>query len=455
MEKNKFERVLEIFTEKFEQIVPDRTDARTIFSLHIESKENLDKTSFTETEVKQLIKQYLKDESATEREQRQKIEERLQTLLRQQFIERTTEKKFTLTDYASKLCELFCEKIQPLLNPSEIEKTLEDIFLTLKSRSKTIEDIRHWFEKDFKGKLKAEIDTQTRALEFQISDLRNDLNEKFKSMSFFELTDYFNLKMDIVIENRKKLTKSFNGLDEISDILSETPLNKSGEVEFIQIKTNLNETLSHYRQKLEKAGEEISQIKRVASSLFDKIDKKPFYRKLEQFFYSVLEQCESEKKANRTDKEDILYYSVLVKLPDYVKDIEIIRDTPDLFKYPEFYEDFNISKNQQTQNIDKDTNHLNAAADRSKRRKQQAQRIEYWLENLRDKLKKDGEVDFSTFYLEMLNEDNDIEVAIKGTEHILKTLRHEKYKVETSRQFSINKKIPHNALWNIKIKNPS
>ncbi len=449
-----FDKILELFSERFEHIVPDKTDARVIFSLYVESKEFPDKLSFSEVEIKQLIKKYHKEETETEREQRQKIEERLQTLLRQQFIDRSTDKRIVLTDYSIKLCDLFFDKIQPLLNPSEIEKTLEDIFITLEKRSNTIENLQHWYEKDFKGKLKSEIDTQTRALEFQITELKNDLNEKFKSMSFIELTDYFSSKMDTVIENRRKLTKSFNGLDSISDILSETPLNKLDNIEFIQIKSHLNETLNHYRHKLDRAGEEISQIKRIASSLFDKIDKKPFYRKLESFFFSILAQSESDKKANRTDKkEDVLYYTVDLKLPQEINNIEIIKGTPDLFIYPEFHENFNISKNQKTESIQKNVEHLNAAAERSTKRKQQARRIEYWLSDIKERLKVSKEFDFAPFYLEMLNTDQDIEVAIKGMEHILKTLRQEKYEIIMTNDFSINHSNTNNAIWNIKIKN--
>lgn len=451
------EKILETFSEKFEHIVPDRTDARVLFSLFIDFQENPDKTSYGELEIKELIKKYHKQDTATEREQRQRVEERLQTLLRQQFIDRNKDRRIVLTDYSMQLCKLFFEKIQPLLNPSEIERTLEDVKTTLELRSKTVEDIKHWYNNQFLKVLKSQVANQTIAIEYQITELKNDLNEKFKSMPFMELLDYFNRQMEIVIENRRKLTKSFNGLDEITGILADTPLNKLSDVEFIQIKSNLNETLDHYKYKLEKTGDEISQIKRIASSLFDKIDKKPFYRKLETFLYQVLEQSYSQKKSNRTDKEDNLYYAVDILLPEIVQPIEFIKDTPDAFLFPEFHENFVVSKNQKSETINRNLENMETAAEKSRRRQEQARIIEGWLSNLRKQLTTKEEVDYSTFYMEMLNteNDNDIELAIKGTEHILKRLRQEKYRVETSTEFSIDTKYPDNAIWNIKIKKPS
>ena len=449
------EKIIEIFSEKFEHIVPDRTDARVMFSLFIDSQENPDKTSYGEIEFKDLIKKYHKKDTGTEREQRQRVEERLQTLLRQQFIDRTKERRIVLTDYSLQLNKLFFEKIQPMLNPSEIEKTLEDVKTTLELRSKTVEDIKHWYQNQFLKVLKSQIATQTIAIEYQIAELKNDLNEKFKSMSFMELLDYFNVQMENVIENRRKLTKSFYGLDAITEILADTALNKLSDVDFIQIKSSLNETLDHYKYKLEKTGDEISQIKRIASSLFDKIDKKPFYRKLETFFYQVLEQSNLLKKSNRTDKEEILFYTVDISLPEIVQPISFIRDTPEIFLFPEFHESFSISKNQKSETINRNLKNIETAAKKSRKRQEQARKIEGWLVNLKEQLTKQEEINYSDFYIEILNRENDIDLAIKGTEYILKKLRQENYNIVTSTEFSINTKYRDNAIWNIKIKKPS
>jgi len=98
---------------------------------------------------------------------------------------------------------------------------------------------------------------------------------------------------------------------------------------------------------------------------------------------------------------------------------------------------------------------LETAATKSRKRQEQARKIEAWLKTLRQQVMDNEEIDYSTFYMEMLKTENDIELAIKGTEHILKKLRKEKFKVETTTEFSIDPKYPNNAIWNIKIKKPS
>jgi len=449
------EKILEIFADKFEHIVPHRTDARVLFSIFIDSKKNTDKTSYSELEIKDLIRKYHKEDTDTDREQRQKVEERLQTLLRQQFIDRNKDKRIVLTDYSLQLCNLFFDKVQPMLNPSIIEKILENVKATLELSCKSVEDLQLWYDTQFKKILKTEIANQTIAMEFQIAELKNDLNKKFKSLQFEELLDHCEQQMEIVIADRKQLTKSFNGLDAISEILAETHLNKLNDLQFIDIKSSLNETLDHYKYKLEKTGDNISKIKQIVRGLFDIISKKAFDRKLEAFFYEVLAQSQTEKKQNRKDKEETLYYSVEISLPEIVKPISFIKDTPEEFLFPGFYESFSVSKNQKAETINRNLSNLETAATKSRKRQEQARKIEAWLKTLRQQVMDNEEIDYSTFYMEMLKTENDIELAIKGTEHILKKLRKEKFKVETTTEFSIDPKYPNNAIWNIKIKKPS
>lgn len=446
------DKILEIFAEKFEFIVPNITDAKVLFSLFIDIRKNTEKTSYSESEIRELIRKYHKEDTETEREQRQKVEERFQTLLRQQFLDRNRENRIVLTDYSLQLCNLFYEKIQPLLNPSIIEKILEDVKTTLESKCKSVEDLKVWYQTQFVKVLKAEIANQTIAMDFQISELKDKLNEKFKTLPYEELVEYCQEQMDIVIEDRRKLTKSFNGLDAITDILANTPLNRLDSLDFIDIKRNLNETLEHYKYKLEQTGENISKIKNIVRSLFDIVSKKAFDRKLETFFYQILEESQTESKSNRTDSEDSLFYSVEISLPDFVQPLSFIKDTPEKFLYPEFYESFIVSKNQKAETVSRNLKNLEKAANKSRKRQEQARKIEIWFNILKEQLTTKDEIDYSAFYMEMLTVEEDVELAIKGTEHILKKLRQEKFKIETTKNFTIDKNNPNNAIWNIKIK---
>ena len=175
--------ILELFSEKFRYIVPDSTDAKVLFSIYIDSKNNTDKISFSETEVRELIRKHHKEDTETDREQRQKVEERFQTLLRQQFLDKNREKRIVLTDYSLQLCNLFFDKVQPLINPSVIEKILETVKTTLELSCKSIEDLKIWYQTQFIKVLKAEIANQTIAMDYQISELKNNMNQQFKAIA--------------------------------------------------------------------------------------------------------------------------------------------------------------------------------------------------------------------------------------------------------------------------------
>lgn len=448
-----YQKIAEIFAEKFNHIIPARVDAKVIFALFLRLKEYPDKASCSEQEIKELIRKFLKETGTTEREYRQKIEERLQTLLRNQFLDRNRDRAILLSDYSLQLCSLFFDKVQPLLKPSEIERTLEDVKATLNNRLSTLDDFKHWYENQFQKILKNQLATQTNAIEYQIAALENDLNERYKVMPFVDLIDYFNRQLEVVIIERRKLTKSFQGLDSISEILSNSTLNSLHNMEFIQIKSNLNETFEYYKYKLERTEDRISHIKKIASSIFDKIDKKPFYRKLEVFWKKVLEQSVADKKGNRTDKDDNLYFEVRISLPN-IPTIDYIKDGPENFIYPDFFEQFGHSRNQRNPLPEKNQEYLKTKLERSKRRQERSKRIALLFTDIKKKLNKSGRVNYSEFYHGILQTD-DLETAIKGTQFILRKLRQEKYIVETSTDFVFSDSNPNNAIWNITIKKPS
>lgn len=442
-------KFLEIFSEKFESIIPDRTNGKILFSIYLEQEEKPDKNTYSEPEFKEKIRFFLKQESTSEREQRQKVEERLQSLLRYHYIERTRDKLIMLTEYSIQLCNLVFNKIQPFLNPSEIEMVLDNAKLTLEANIKDLTSFKHWYDHQFGNLLKPAINTQIAALDLQISALSTQFNLRYKNDNFEDLLTYFTSQMETVIEDRKKLTLAFNRLSDITDILDKTQLNHNSDIEFLRIKMSLNELFEHYRFKLDETGNKITQIKKVATGIFDKLDKRPFYRKLETFLLSILELSDSQKKGNRKDNEVDLYYSVDIVLPEYVKPISIIKDTPGFFIYPELHESFILTKNQKTQPLERDRINIKLATEKSKRRQEQARKIEKWLNDIKGEIKVHGQLDFSAYYLSVLNKEKDLELVIKGTEHILKKLRQEGFIVKSSPEFIFSEIDKNNAIWKI------
>jgi hypothetical protein len=107
-----FDRILEIFADSFNQFFPEKEDARILFSLFIKNKQHPDKIIFSESEVAELIRKHYKEDNETEKEQRKKFFDRLQRLLRSNFLERAEERQhFLLSDYSNQLCVLFFKKI--------------------------------------------------------------------------------------------------------------------------------------------------------------------------------------------------------------------------------------------------------------------------------------------------------------------------------------------------------
>ena len=79
------EKIFNLFNEKFSELIPDRIDGLVIFSLFLITKDNSEKKSFSESEIRQEIKKYL--ESNSDRDKSGSVEKQLQKLLGQNFIE--------------------------------------------------------------------------------------------------------------------------------------------------------------------------------------------------------------------------------------------------------------------------------------------------------------------------------------------------------------------------------
>ena len=445
------EKIFNLFNEKFLEIIPDRDSGLVVFSLFLVTKDNSEKKSFSETEIRQEIRKYI--ESNTDRDNSGAVEKQLQKLLGQNFIEPTKDKRIALTGYSLQLCSLFLNQIQPLLNPSEIEKILEDVEKTLLSRIATLEDFNHWFENHFTLVAKPKINDQIIALDYQLIEIEKDFNKQFKNLSIPELIRYCNVNLDRVVEDRKKLSKSFNGLDKLSAILTDCHLNSLSDLNFITTKGLINDVIDKARFKLENTEERIAQIKNNVRGLFAIIDKKPFFRKLETFLDIVLENTVSTNKVNRKDVEQNLYYKTDIALPAFLKPICVVNNSPDNFNYPTFYESFSNPKNQKVEVRIVNKEAIQQARDRKLKEKERALKIEAWLSEILEKLKLQPEIDFSQLYFDVLDREQDIETAVKGTEYILKKLRKKNFKIELSNEFVINKNNANNSIWNIRIKN--
>ena len=207
------------------------------------------------------------------------------------------------------------------------------------------------------------------------------------------------------------------------------------------------------RFKLETTEERIAQIKNNVRGLFDIIDKKPFFRKLETFLEIVLQETISTNKINRKDVELNFYYKTDVTLPIFIETINLINNAPENFIYPPLYENFSNPKNQKLDDRIVNKEAIQQARERKLKERERVKKIETWLNEILEKLKLENEVDFSQLYFEMLNKEKDLEMVVKGTEYILKKLRKKKFKVELSNDFILNSKNSTNSIWNIKIKN--
>lgn len=71
-------------------------------------------------------------------------------------------------------------EVHTAINPSQIQKTFNDLVLLLGLKLETMEDFRHWYHTQF-FKHKSDIGSQLRGLQAQIEDTIEQLNDLVKT----------------------------------------------------------------------------------------------------------------------------------------------------------------------------------------------------------------------------------------------------------------------------------
>ena len=79
-------------------------------------------------------------------------------------------------------------------------------------------------------------------------------------------------------------------------------------------------------------------------------------------------------------------------------------------------------------------------------------RIEHWFGEINTKLKEGKEVEFGDYFYKILDQEKDLEIAIKEATLMLREYAfNPKYTLNIDEKFIVHKKHPHTAIWKMQI----
>ncbi len=455
-------RLNKILKNQYHTIIPTQEDGLVIFNIFNKIQKNILDISFSERAIINAIQTVqLELGTSSQRELTQKNDETIHRLLKH-FIERSIEGRgYQLTTYGELFCRMLQDEAISHINPTDLERIFGDLVLLLKSKLSNLDDFNHWYEYQF-NKNKGEISGQVRALKFQIDETIETLNDIVKAE-----TDNFKLMLQecdnllsYIKEQADRLSTAFSTKDDIKQMLDECIL--SDEYEFRNRKKLVRDFFKDIEVKLIGVSHSIDRIRPRINKLYSDFDKREFDRKLETFLIYLFKN--STSKFIKTKRlKDRTVNEIKIAFP---------KATPDMRKNKvKFEKVIYYSYNKFTQveylslldpppmdieNIDFDGADLKRQMDLRQLQIERDRRIEHWFSEIDLQLKEGKKVEFANYFFQILDQEKDIEIAIKEATLMLKEYAFSKeYELTIDEKFITHTKHPHTAIWKMQIQQNS
>ncbi|TND10526.1 MAG: hypothetical protein FD123_168 [Bacteroidetes bacterium] len=441
-----------LLRERYNLLVPRQEDGLIVLTLFQKVRAGTIPRAFPERIIVETIKQVFAElgQVSGRGEESQKYDETLHRLLRHFLDKNIEEKSYQLSTYAENFCDLLEKEVHTAINPSQIQKTFNDLVLLLGHKLETIDDFRHWYHTQF-FKNKNDISSQLRALHSQIEDTIEQLNDLVKNESdnFRELLIGCEALLDKIKEQADKLSSAFSSKDDIKQLLDDAALTE--QFEYREMKRDVRNFFKDIEQRLINVSHTIDRIKPKINKLYNDFEKREFDRKIESFLIYLLKN--SKSKFYRTKKlKDRKVHELDVFLPDNItqKDVYSDRSRLTMVDYLALLEPPAV----EVRDMIWDEADLKRQADDRRAQLEREKRIDHWFKVISDDLEKKKKVDFGSYFYKILHKENDLETAIKEATQVLKEFSSKPgFEVTVKEEFQLDPKQPNVGIWKMQIKN--
>lgn len=441
-----------ILRERYNLLVPRQEDGLIVLAIFQKVRAGTIERAFPERIIVETIKQvYAELGMASARgEETQKYDETLHRLLRHFLDKNLEEKTYQLSSYAENFCDMLEREVHTAINPSQIQKTFNDLVLLLSVKLETMEDFRHWYHTQF-FKHKSDIGSQLRSLQAQIEDTVEQLNELVKNEidNFREMLIGCEALLDRIKEQADKLSSAFSSKDDIKQLLDDATL--AEEFEFREMKREVRIYFKDIEQRLINVSHTIDRIKPKINKLYNDFEKRDFDRKIESFLLYMLKNSTSKfgrakKLIGRTVHE------VEVFLPKNIEEKSYYCDRSRLtgMDYMQLLDPPPIQVFDQNW----DEEDLKRQAELRRAQIARDKLVAHWCDLILADAEKKKKINFSDYYYKILQKENDYEAAVKvATESLRELSKKEGIEVIISEEMMLDPKHPYTGIWKMQTKN--
>lgn len=434
----------ELKKEKYyDPLIPEKKSGLVIIYLYDQWKSGKYlSNSFTENAVKRAIEQVASDLGNSYEKTPHERFRIINRGLQEYFLFRNEETNlYHITQYGIEFCESIRNKIEPEFNPSVIEKILSDLISLLKT-SIAKNDFEYWYNHHFQNQkpyIKRQVETLLKLVEKAVQEFR--ASTKSDDEIFIETVRKVDASLEAVRKHSDELKDVFFDAEEIKSIILELSFDEYS-LDLINQKESVRSFIEEINNDLSIINQRIEKIRPKLRQFISSINQRNFDRNTEQFLQYLLKNSYVSKDSSKNK----VYFPSVIEIPELHKS-----ETKFIIVESDRLKDHSpVSVVQPKENKEKQKIQLEKANNAFLIRN----RIRLWLMKLEKELRDNGNINFTPYYFQILEEEQFYSktIAIKVASGLFrKYSKLRNYKVSIKKELQTNEKYPDQGIWDMNI----
>lgn len=426
---------------RYYQLIPNREDGLILLALY----QKYQKQEFTEEQIIQVINKVLSDLRGSNIRDEGNRNNNIILRLQEFFLWRDRKRKvYGFKNYGEEFCQKVFMRLSESYHPAKIERLFKNLLDTLKaSLDKNPPEMLFWMSDHFNVR-STELAQQIEILDQQVSESVDNFRFQIKQpqANILQVIETISTGLDHIKKHVHELTTGFQITYDIDDIVQDM-LKDTANFELLDSITIVLQYNQNVRNHLDQVSARIDKIKpRIREFIFE-FNQRELDRKTDKFLHYLLDNASYIRENNQSKRlifpEEIESFSI--RVPESVPRFYILTEKDFARKAPLppaiRSVDIEQTKEMMAKNIEK---------------LEIKKRILYWTKEAIDQINREGKLDFSPFFFNILgHEQHNLNIAVRTAQRLIKQCNSWQY------EFTVDQNEYHDphylnlSLWNMTI----
>ncbi|HEX8377675.1 MAG TPA: hypothetical protein VF602_07640 [Pedobacter sp.] len=404
---------IDLYTEakpRYYQLIPNKKDGLILLALY----QKYQKQEFTEEQIIQVITKVFSDLDGPNQRDENNRNNNIILRLQEFFLWRDRKRKiYGFKNYGEEFCQKVFKRLSESYHPAKIERLFKYLLETLTtSLEKNPSELLIWMDDHFNVR-STELAQQIEILDQQVSESVDDFRFQIKQpqANILQVIETISTGLDHIKKHAYELTTGFQITYDIDDILQDMLKDNANYnlLDSINLVLQYNQNV---RNHLDQVSARIDKIKpRIREFIFE-FNQQELDRKTDKFLHYLLNNASYTRDSNQPKRlifpEEIESFSFRVpkSIPRFY--ILIEKDFARKAPLPPAIRsvDAEQTKKMMAKNIEK---------------LEVKKRIHFWAKAAIDQIDREGRLDFSPFFFNILSqEQHNLNIAVRTAQRLVK-----------------------------------